>query len=100
MGQPMSFFVPMLGLAISYAAIAGERDSGSIKLLLSLPNSRRDVILGKFIGRCAVLTIAILSGYVVVAAFALLTYESFAAVKFILYAMLTVHPSLAKRRTT
>jgi ABC-2 type transport system permease protein len=90
MGQPMSFFVPMLGLAISYAAIAGERDSGSIKLLLSLPNSRRDVILGKFIGRCAVLTIAILSGYVVVAAFALLTYESFAAVKFILYAMLTV----------
>ncbi|MFY4814193.1 ABC transporter permease [Haloarcula argentinensis] len=90
MGQPMSFFVPLLGLAISYAAIAGERDSGSIKLLLGLPNSRRDVILGKFIGRCAVLTIAILSGYFVVAVFALFTYESFAAVKFVLYTILTV----------
>ncbi|EMA08080.1 ABC-2 type transport system permease protein [Haloarcula vallismortis] len=90
MGQPMSFFVPLLGLGISYAAIAGERDSGSIKLLLSLPNSRRDVILGKFIGRCAVLTIAILSGYFVVAVFALFTYESFAAVKFVLYTILTV----------
>lgn len=63
MGQPMAFFVPMLGLGISYASIAGERDSGSIKILLSLPNSRRDVVLGKFIGRCAVLTLAILSGY-------------------------------------
>ena len=90
MGQPMSFFVPLLGLGISYAAIAGERDSGSIKLLLGLPNSRRDVILGKFIGRCAVLTIAILSGHSVVAVFALFTYESFAAVKFVLYTILTV----------
>jgi ABC-2 type transport system permease protein len=90
MGQPMAFFVPMLGLGISYAAIAGERDSGSIMLLLGLPNSRRDVVLGKFIGRCAVLAIAILSGYFAVAIFALVTYESFAAVKFLLYTVLTV----------
>ena len=90
MGQPMAFFVPMLGLGISYASIAGERDSGSIKLTLGLPNSRRDTVLGKFIGRCAVLTIAILSGYSVVAVFALSTYESFAAVKFVLYTVLTV----------
>lgn len=90
MGQPMAFFVPMLGLGISYASIAGERDSGSIKILLSLPNSRRDVVLGKFIGRCAVLTLAILSGYSVVAVFALATYESFAVVKFLLYTVLTI----------
>lgn len=90
MGQPMAFFVPMLGLGISYGAIAGERDSRSIKLTLGLPNSRRDVVFGKFIGRCAVLTIAILSGYAVVAVFALSTYESFAAVPFVLYTVLTV----------
>ena len=90
MGQPMAFFVPMLGLGISYAAIAGERDSGSIKLLVGLPNSRRDVVLGTFVGRCAVLSIAILCGYSVVAIFALLTYESFAAVEFVLYTVLTV----------
>lgn len=90
MGQPMAFFVPMLGLGISYDAIVGERDSGSIKITLGLPNSRRDVVLGKFIGRCAVLSVAILSGYSVVAGLALATYESFAAVKFVLYTVLTV----------
>jgi ABC-2 type transport system permease protein len=36
------------------------------------------------------LTSAILSGYSVVAAFALLTYESFAAIMFVLYTVLTV----------
>jgi ABC-2 type transport system permease protein len=90
MGQPMAFFVPLLGLAISYGAIVGERDSGSIKITLGLPNSRRDIVLGKFIGRCAVLSVAILSGYAVVAAFALVTYESFAATEFVLYTVLTV----------
>ncbi|WP_224333385.1 ABC transporter permease [Haloprofundus halobius] len=90
MGQPMAFFVPLLGLGISYDAIARERDSGSIKLALGLPNSRRDFVLGKFIGRCAVLSVAILSGYSVVAVIALSTYESFAAVKFVLYSVLTV----------
>ncbi|WP_049893573.1 ABC transporter permease [Halogranum rubrum] len=89
MGQPMAFFVPLLGLAISYGAIARERDSGTLRLALSLPNSRSDVVLGKFVGRTAVLSIAILSGYAVVAGIALLTYESFAAVKFILYTLLT-----------
>lgn len=90
MGQPMAFFVPMLGLAISYGAIASGRDSGSIKLTLGLPNSRRNIVLGKFIGRCAVLSVAILSGYSAVAVFALSTYESFAAVRFVLYTVLTV----------
>ncbi|WP_336361640.1 ABC transporter permease [Haladaptatus sp. ZSTT2] len=90
MGQPMAFFVPLLGLQISYGAISRERDSGSLKLALSLPNSRSDIVLGKFIGRAAVLSTAILSGYAVVAGIALVTYESFAAVKFILFTMLTV----------
>jgi ABC-2 type transport system permease protein len=90
MGQPMAFFVPLLGLAISYGAISRERDSGTIKLTLGLPNSRSDVVLGKFIGRTAVLSIAILSGYAVIAAIALVTYEAFAAFKFILYTVLTI----------
>lgn len=90
MGQPMAFFVPLLGLGISYGAIARERDSGSIKIALGLPNSRRDSVLGKFVGRFTVLTVAILVGYSVVAAIALTTYESFAAVEFVLYTALTV----------
>lgn len=90
MGQPMAFFVPMLGLGISYGAIAHERESGTIQIALSLPNSRSEIVLGKFIGRTAVLSAAILSGYALVAVIALVTYESFAAVKLILYTMLTL----------
>jgi ABC-2 type transport system permease protein len=90
MGQPMAFFVPLLGLGLSYGAIARERDSGSIKLALGLPNSRSEFVVGKFIGRTVVLSVAILIGYAVVAIIALLTYESFAAVKFALYTALTV----------
>jgi ABC-2 type transport system permease protein len=56
-------FVPLIALGVTFRSIAGERDSGSLKLLLSLPNSRLDVVLGKFIGRSAVVTVAIVVGF-------------------------------------
>jgi ABC-2 type transport system permease protein len=90
MGQPMAFFVPLLGLALSYGAIAHECDTGSIRLALGLPNSRAEIVLGKFIGRTAVLSVAILTSYAVVAVIALVTYDSFVAGKFALYTVLTV----------
>ena len=62
---PVSVFIPIVAIAASYRAIAGERDSGSLKLLLSLPNDRFDVVLGKFLGRAGVVTIAVLAGFAV-----------------------------------
>ncbi|PSQ41205.1 ABC transporter, partial [Halobacteriales archaeon SW_5_68_122] len=35
-----ALFVPIVALGIGFKSIAGERQSGSLKLLLSLPNSR------------------------------------------------------------
>lgn len=43
--------------------------------MLGLPNSHRDVVLGKFIGRSAVIFVSILVSYVGVALIALLTYD-------------------------
>ncbi len=60
----MSIFIPLIGIGIAYQAIAGERESGSLKLLLSLPNSRLDVVVGKFLGRSAVLSVAVVIGFV------------------------------------
>lgn len=57
-----AFFIPIIAIVIAYAAIAGERDSGTLKLLLSLPHSRRDVVLGKVIGRSAVIVIPAILG--------------------------------------
>lgn len=69
-----AILVPILGLMISYAAVVGEKERGSILLLLSMPITRFEAILGKFAGLGAVMLTAILSGLgiggVVVMAFA------------------------------
>lgn len=56
--------IPLIGLVVGYNAISGERESGSLKLLLSLPHSRIDVVFGKVLGRAAALGAAILVGFV------------------------------------
>lgn len=60
-GLVLGFFA----LSTSYGAITDERESGAIKLLLSLPNSRLDVVVGKVIGRSAVVMASVLVGFVV-----------------------------------
>lgn len=84
------FLVPLIGLLIGYKAIVGERDSGSLKLLLGLPHSRRDVVLGKFVGRTGVVAIAILIGFTAGGIIALLLYDSFAFGAFVSYTLLTM----------
>lgn len=60
-----AIFIPLVSIAVAYRSLAGERDSGSLKLLLSLPNSRADVVFGKFVGRSAVVSVAVLVGFAV-----------------------------------
>ena len=47
---------------LSYAAVVGEKERGSILLLLSMPITRFEIILGKFLGLGTVLLTAVLSG--------------------------------------
>ncbi|AGB39566.1 ABC transporter permease [Natronococcus occultus] len=60
--------IPLIALVLGWKAIAGERESGSIKILLSLPHSRKDVLLGKLLGRSAVLSLSLTLGFVLAAA--------------------------------
>jgi len=50
----VTLFLPLVAIFAGYAAISKERTGGSLKLLLSLPHSRKDVIIGKVVGRCGV----------------------------------------------
>ncbi|PGF16116.1 ABC transporter [Natrinema sp. CBA1119] len=59
--------VPLIALVLGWKSIAGERESGSIKVLLSLPHSRKDVLLGKLLGRSAVLSLSLTVGFVLAA---------------------------------
>ncbi len=57
------FLVPLIALLLSYDAIAGEIEAGTMALLMSYPVSRAQVITGKFLGHAAILAIATVIGY-------------------------------------
>ncbi len=46
--------VPLVGLLFGHVAITGEYERGSLRTLLALPISRRDVLLGTLFGRIVV----------------------------------------------
>ena len=60
----LGFALAFIALITSYGAIIDERESGSLKLLLSLPHSRGDVVLGKLMGRSAVVVLPVLAGFI------------------------------------
>jgi ABC-2 type transport system permease protein len=57
--QLSQLFVPLIALIVGYMAIVGERRSGSLRMLLSYPHSRRDVVFGKLAGRSAVIAVTL-----------------------------------------
>lgn len=62
LSAPVGIFVAVAALVLAYKSVAGETESGSGKLLLSLPHTRRDVIVGKIAGRTLVLAIPVVIG--------------------------------------
>ena len=53
------YLVPLIGLLLSFDAICGERERGTLTLSLSYPLSRSEILLGKFLAHLTVLAIAI-----------------------------------------
>ncbi|NHN47643.1 ABC transporter permease [Halostella sp. JP-L12] len=64
-GMGGALLIPLIALVAAYLSIAGERESGSIKFLLGLPNSRSDVVLGKVLSRAAVVAAGLLLAFAV-----------------------------------
>ncbi|MFB6136986.1 MAG: ABC transporter permease subunit [Halobacteriaceae archaeon] len=63
--QLSQLFLPGVALVVGYAAVVGERRDGSLRVLLSYPFSRRDVVLGKLLGRSAVTVLGLAVSYAV-----------------------------------
>lgn len=55
--------IPLIGLLIAYDTVVGERESGTLMLLLSYPLSRSQLLAGKFAGHSAVLAVAATLGF-------------------------------------
>ena len=57
------YLAPLLALMISFDAIAGDVDRGSLSLLLSYPAGRGEIMLGKFTAHLAALAFAMTVGF-------------------------------------
>jgi len=60
--------VPFVGVLLGYNAVVSERESGALLLSLSLPQDRRDVVLGKLASRTGLLSGAMVVALVVAGA--------------------------------
>lgn len=57
------FLVPLIALLLSYDAIVGEAERGTLSLLLAYPVRRWQAVIGKFAGHLGILTLATVIGY-------------------------------------
>ncbi|MGC1954248.1 MAG: ABC transporter permease subunit [Gammaproteobacteria bacterium] len=61
------YLIPLIALILGFDAIVGERERGSLELLLSLPITRLELLLGKYLGLAAALAFSTVTGFGLVA---------------------------------
>lgn len=81
--------IPLIALIFCYLAVAGERESGSLRVLFGLTHSRRDVLLGKLYSRTAVMAATGLVLSLVVAGLITLQFDSLNVGEFLAFLGLT-----------
>ena len=57
------YLLPLIALTLSFDALVGEFERGTMLLLLTYPVKRWQIIVGKFIGHMTILAVAVLVGY-------------------------------------
>jgi Cu-processing system permease protein len=57
------YLVPLIALILGYDAIVGEKERGSLELLLSMPITRFEILLGKYLGLSAALASSTAIGF-------------------------------------
>lgn len=67
------YLVPLVALLMSFDAVAGEVERGTLPLLLTYPVARWEVLAGKLLSHTSILVIALVAGYGAAAAIAVAT---------------------------
>lgn len=68
--------IPIISLVAAYLSVAGERQTGRLRLLLVMPPTRLDVVIGKFVARSAIIVLAIVVAYAVASVASLVFYRT------------------------
>lgn len=82
--------LPLMALIFAYMAIAGERESGSLRVLFGLTHGRRDVVIGKLLSRTATMVVSMAVTGIVVLALILVQFDSLDADGFLMFLALTL----------
>ncbi|WP_135306444.1 ABC transporter permease subunit [Haloarcula amylovorans] len=85
-----AMLVPIVALVAAYLSIAGERESGSLRILLGLEPNRRTIVAGKFVGRSAVVVAGLGIGFMLASLITWLAYGSLPVATFLAVLGLTV----------
>jgi len=93
--QVCKLIIPLIALLLGWKAIAGERETGSIKVLLSLPHSRKDVLLGKLLGRTAVLSLSLVIGFLIAMVAVAFAVTEFSFTAYVAFLAMTIVYGLA-----
>ena len=89
-GSLVSIILPFIAMLGSYGAIIQERETGSVRFLLGLPNSRLEAYVGKYLSRSTLLTASTVVGFVVVAAVGFGILREPDVLAFVLFVLLTI----------
>jgi len=81
--------LPLVAIAATYLAVAGERESDTITFVLSRPVARRDVVVGKLVSRLGILALALAGVLVVGLLMAAALYPSLEAANQLKFVALT-----------
>lgn len=57
------FLIPLIALMLAYDSVVGEREQGTLLLVLSYPISRIQLLAGKFLGHGTILAVSTLIGF-------------------------------------
>lgn len=86
----LTTLVPFVGVLLGYNAVAGDRESGAIRLALSLPQSREDLVAGTYLSRTGLLSAALVLALVGAGALVVYPFGELDLVPFLLFVALTV----------
>jgi ABC-2 type transport system permease protein len=90
LGSVLSFVLPLVAMLGTYASLVGEQDTGSVRFLFGLPNSRDDAYLGKYLSRSVVVVAPLVGGLVLAAGVAAFTFSEGAFLGLLGLAVLSV----------
>jgi ABC-2 type transport system permease protein len=88
--SPVSLLFPIIGLLLGYKSIAGELQSGTGKILHTLPHTRLDVIVGKWLGRTFILWITLAVGLLITFVIMIGFYDSADVALFLQFSLLSM----------